>query len=95
MAELKLDSPLQYVKGVGPRKAEVLAGHNLHTVRDLLSYFPRQYLDRTNVVPIARVQVDQPVTIIGMVKAHGRHRVTQRQQPAQASVFRNAFLATT
>ena len=71
VAELKLDSPLQYVKGVGPRKAEVLGRHNLHTVRDLLSYFPRQYLDRTNVVPIARVQVDQPVTIIGMVKAHG------------------------
>jgi len=71
VAELRIDSPLQYVKGVGPRKAEVLARHNLYTVRDLLFCFPRQYLDRTNVVPIGKVQVDQSVTIIGTVKAHG------------------------
>ncbi|MDH3891109.1 MAG: ATP-dependent DNA helicase RecG [candidate division Zixibacteria bacterium] len=71
MAELRLDSPLQYVKGVGPRKAEVLTKHDLRTVRDLLFYFPRQYLDRTNVVPINQLQVDQSATIIGTVKAHG------------------------
>ena len=71
MAELKLESPLQFVKGVGPRKAEVLDKHGLHTVRDLLYYFPRQYLDRSNVIPIAKLQVDQSATIIGTVKAHG------------------------
>lgn len=62
---------MQYVKGVGPRKAEVLDTHGLHTVRDLLHYFPRQYLDRTNIVPINQLQVDQSATIIGTVKAHG------------------------
>lgn len=71
MAELRLDSPLQYVKGVGPRKAEVLAAHGLHTVRDILWYLPRHYLDRTSVVPIAKAALDQPVTIIGRVRAHG------------------------
>ncbi len=60
-----------YVKGVGPRKAEVLEKHGLKEVRDLLYYFPRTYLDRTNIVPIARVKLNQPVTIIGRVKAHG------------------------
>jgi ATP-dependent DNA helicase RecG len=69
--ELKLNSPLQYVKGVGPRKAEVLAGHGLSTVGDLLYYFPRHYLDRTNVVPIGQLKVDQTATIVGEVKAHG------------------------
>ncbi len=62
---------MQYVKGVGPRKAEAFGRHGLNTVRDLLFYFPRQYLDRTSVVPINKLQVDQPATIIGTVRAHG------------------------
>ncbi|MCK4607287.1 MAG: ATP-dependent DNA helicase RecG [candidate division Zixibacteria bacterium] len=71
MAELNLNSPLQYVKGVGPRKAEALAKLGMETVEDLLFYFPRRYLDRTNIVPIGEIKVDQPVTIIGRVRAHG------------------------
>jgi len=71
VAELKLNSPLQYVKGVGPKKAAVLAQHRLDTVRDLLFYFPRHYLDRTNVVPISALKTDDDATIIGEVKAHG------------------------
>ena len=71
MAELRLNSSLQYVKGVGPRKAAVMTEHGLNTVRDLLHYYPRQYLDRTTVVPIAKAEIDHPVTIIGRVRAHG------------------------
>lgn len=71
MADLKLDSPLQFLKGVGPRKAEVLAQHGLTTVRDLLHYLPRNYLDRTTTTPINDVKVDQVATVIGQVKAHG------------------------
>ncbi|MBD3332795.1 ATP-dependent DNA helicase RecG [candidate division GN15 bacterium] len=71
MAELRLDSPLQYVKGVGPRKGAVLAEHELITVRDLLYYFPRQYLDRTSITPIGEVKPDRIVTVIGQIKAHG------------------------
>ncbi len=66
-----MDSPLQYVKGVGPRRAEVLAGHGMREVRDLLFYFPRHYLDRTNIVSIAKLKQDLPATIIGKVAAHG------------------------
>jgi len=71
VAELRLDSPLQYVKGVGPKKAAVLDQHGLHTVEDILYYFPRQYLDRSNIVRIADLRIDQPATIVGEVKAHG------------------------
>ncbi len=71
VAEIHLDSPLQYIKGVGPRRAEVLAQHGLRQVHDLLYYLPRSYLDRSSIVPIARVKLDQSQTIIGCVKAHG------------------------
>jgi len=71
VAELRLNSPLQYVKGVGPRKSAVLTKHGLDTVEDILGYYPRQYLDRSNIVPINELKIDQPATIIGEVKAHG------------------------
>jgi ATP-dependent DNA helicase RecG len=71
VAELKLHSPLQYVKGVGPKKAAALAKYGLETVRDLLHYYPRHYLDRTNVVPIRNVRINDEVTIIGEIRAHG------------------------
>lgn len=39
--------PLQYVKGVGPRRAEVLASEGLVTPEDVLMYVPRGYVDRS------------------------------------------------
>jgi ATP-dependent DNA helicase RecG len=71
VAQLQLDTPLMYVKGVGPARAEVLKRHGLNEVRNLLYYFPRAYLDRTNIVPIGELKIEQTVTIVGKVKAHG------------------------
>ncbi|MFH1374301.1 MAG: ATP-dependent DNA helicase RecG [bacterium] len=72
MAEMTLTSPLQYLKGVGPHRAKVLARHHLVQVCDLLFYFPRAYLDRTRIVRISSIKPDQSVTIVGRVKAHGK-----------------------
>ena len=71
VGELNLNSPLQYIKGVGPRKAEILEKNGLVQVRDLLFYYPRQYLDRTCVITINQLNINHPATIIGVVKAHG------------------------
>ncbi len=40
------DTPIQYIKGIGPRLGEYLGKKGLHTVSDLLEYFPRAYEDR-------------------------------------------------
>ncbi len=51
----RLSTPVQYVKGIGPRKAEVLAAHGVSTIRDLFLYVPRRFLDRSSVVSIAKL----------------------------------------
>ena len=64
----KPDTPVQYLKGVGPRMAEKLAGLGLRTLEDVLYYFPRDWEDRRQFVPILGAQVDREMTFRGTVK---------------------------
>jgi len=70
---------IQYFKGVGPKRAEVLAKAGVKTCLDLLHYFPRRYLDHSNVAHIIELDsVGETVTIIAAVTkveiVRGRHR---------------------
>ena len=53
---LQLHTPVQYVKGIGPRLAEILAGKGISTVEDLLYYLPFRYEDRINPRQIAELR---------------------------------------
>jgi len=53
---LKSQPPLQYIKGVGPKRAEALANIGIRSMNDLFSYFPRGYWDRSQIVRIADVK---------------------------------------
>ncbi len=55
----RLDTPVQYVKGVGPRRSEQFAQHGIHTVEDLLCYLPFRYEDRTRYQPLASLREDE------------------------------------
>jgi ATP-dependent DNA helicase RecG len=71
MPELKLDSNVQYLKGVGPRRASALASVGIETVGDLLGFLPRRYLDRSVIVPIGSLKANMNATIIGKVLGKG------------------------
>ena len=49
--------PLQYVKGIGPKRAAALGKLDIHSVKDLFYYFPRGYLDRSQIVRIADLRM--------------------------------------
>lgn len=50
MGLLRPDSSVGYLKGVGPQRAELLRKElGIHTVEDLLLYFPFRYIDRTEL----------------------------------------------
>ena len=63
----KLTDPVTILKGVGPTKAKQLAQLNILTLRDLICHFPRGYEDRTKLVTIDKLQVDQPACFKAMV----------------------------
>lgn len=48
--KILLDTPIEYLKGIGPQRAEVLKKElNIFIYRDLLTYYPFRYVDRTKV----------------------------------------------
>src|SRR5947209_16475639 len=72
MAELH--TPIQYVKGIGPRIAEMLAGKGIETVEDLLYYLPFRYEDRLNPRAIAQLRPGEMATLIAEVRTSGLFR---------------------
>ncbi len=71
---LELSTPVQYVKGVGPRIGEILAGKGIHTVGDLLHYLPFRYEDRLNPRGIAELRAGEMATVVGEVRNSGLFR---------------------
>ena len=65
--------PIQFIKGVGPAKAVLLANLGITTVEDLLYLFPFRYEDRSQFIPIAMVQTGIPQTICGTVMSARRN----------------------
>ncbi|HYL38887.1 MAG TPA: ATP-dependent DNA helicase RecG [Bryobacteraceae bacterium] len=66
---MDLITPLQYVKGIGPARAQMLESKGLVTVEDLLAYAPFRYEDRTNVKTIAQLAPGEMATVIAEVKS--------------------------
>jgi len=67
-----LDTPIQFIKGVGPKMAEKLARLNIRTVEDALYALPRDYEDRRNFSKIRELKEGDRATIIAKVALTGR-----------------------
>jgi ATP-dependent DNA helicase RecG len=65
---LDLNTEVKFVKGVGPRIAELLAQKNLSTVEDLLYYLPFRYEDRLNPRGIGELRAGEMATVIAEVR---------------------------
>ena len=62
-----LNKEIQFVKGIGPKRAEKLQKLNIFTLKDLIYYFPRQYEDRSVVKKISQLENEDKVSIKGII----------------------------
>ncbi len=86
-----LTQPLQYLKGIGPRRAEMLSEElSIQTVGELLAYYPRDYIDRSKMVEIYRVgrrNDDEPETIQGKVVNHTSSPTAKGKRIGKVSIY--------
>jgi ATP-dependent DNA helicase RecG len=72
------DSPVQYLKGVGPRRARILEAANLKTAGDLLWYLPFRYEDRSSFTEIASVRPGRDALIQAKVLVAGTYATSRK-----------------
>jgi len=66
-----LDTPITYLKGVGPARAEALRRLGVLTAGDLLFHIPHRYEDASTVSPISALETGMNATVIGTVISKG------------------------
>jgi len=64
-----LNADLTVLQGVGPRHAHTLGKLGMHTLGDMLYYFPRRYEDYSQLKPIKELFYAEQVTVIGVVQS--------------------------
>ena len=69
-----LETPVEYLKGVGPAKADVLKKElQIFTFSDLLSFYPFRYVDRTKFYKIKEIKAELPyVQLRGKIKSKAK-----------------------
>ncbi len=77
---------VQYVRGVGPRRAQLFHTLGVDTVMDLLQHYPRRYEDRRQISRISHLQLGQEVTVRGKVAAVGLRKITGGLTLSQVAV---------
>lgn len=63
-----LRTPVQFMKYVGPQRAELLAKLGLRTAADVLFYFPRAYQDLSALRPIDQLEPGQLASVVGTIE---------------------------
>jgi ATP-dependent DNA helicase RecG len=70
----ELHTEVQFLKGIGPRVAEALAGKGIRTLEDLLYYLPFRYEDRINPRSIEELKPGEMASVIAEVRGSGLFR---------------------
>ncbi|HEY2815431.1 MAG TPA: ATP-dependent DNA helicase RecG [Acidimicrobiales bacterium] len=80
------DTPVTVLKGVGPERAKALHALAVDNVLDLLTYYPRRYLDRTREARIADLRVGEEASVFVEVKTANSRRTRNGKSMVMADV---------
>lgn len=75
---MPLNLDIQYVKGVGPKRAKLLKKLGINTVEDLLFYFPKDYENRSDILKIEDLKVGEKQTFRGYIAGSPREIKTSK-----------------
>ena len=76
---MELTDDVKFVKGVGPNRAKLLNKLNIYNLEDLITYYPREYEDRSKPKKIADTENGEECLIEGIVTSHIKEIRTHRR----------------
>ncbi len=80
----KLNQPLQYLKGIGPRREKLLQGLDIETVTDLIEAYPRTYDDRRKLLSIRQLRPMERATVIVRIVSTQLRKISRGREIFEA-----------
>ena len=77
---------VRYLKGVGPKRSEILQKLSINTIYDLLYYLPRRYEDRSRLKSIKELKIGEHQTLRGKILTLGAYRTKKGTSVFQMAV---------
>lgn len=74
---MKLANSVRELSGVGPKRAEALANNGIHTIEDLLDFYPQKYLNRKMMGSLL-AETEEPISITAVILKKGTLRRIRR-----------------
>ena len=74
---LALDTDIQYIKGIGPKRAALLVKLGLQKAEDLLTFFPKDYQDRNTLTPINSLKISGKYCVAGLIGKHHKRSLSR------------------
>lgn len=75
---MDLSKSIQYVKGVGPKRAILLKKIGIETVKDALEYYPKEYENREKIIPIDMLKIGEKQTFKAYIAGKAREYKVKR-----------------
>ncbi|AEE16231.1 ATP-dependent DNA helicase RecG [Treponema brennaborense] len=98
----EIETPVSTLAGIGPARAKLFAALGIYTVADLLAYYPRDWEDRTQRVPLAQFRSNGKVHTVARVTGHSwfgygkmktlKIHITDGSADAELVAFNRPFL---
>ena len=66
-------SPVSALKGIGEQREKKLARLGIYTMEDLLTHYPREYKDRSQIIKIADLPLEEPATFLAEIREEGQN----------------------
>lgn len=70
---MEWNSSVSMLKGIGEQRERKLQKLGISTIEDLLTHYPREYKDRSEILKIADLSMDEPSTFLAQVKEEGQN----------------------
>ena len=71
MNSFDIDETITKLSQIGSQRAKVFSDHQINSIRELVYYFPRKHLDRTNITLIRDITRGNKFNIVGKVETFG------------------------
>ena len=79
MKNFDIEDPITKLNQVSTKRGEALIANKIFTLKDLLYYFPRKHLDRSNITKIKDIQAGKKYNIVGRVETCGERKTRYKK----------------